>query len=408
MAMVYPILSWLSEVTMSALRLLKTPISMIFALYLLAILLQITQNFITTSIYSALSPICRIPGASLLDLPMCRGLPSLGRNKTQSSAPVEFNRLMNTQSHFEEILATSSNAVSLPYDMKRSETSIRDLHAVVKFSSLTAKQELGLEFEGFIETARLASYDLQRFNGHVGRAVDSVISIDRWTTRILSDIEHNSRSRGLIPSFISNTLLYPFQPVKATAEAALLDQYISHTSLVATEITRLTAEAQALLSVLQSLEDRLSTIHDISIREDIAASANREDLLAHLWTMLGGNRKQLSKFNEQLKLLREVGEYRRTAHAHVAKTILRLQSMGAELEELRERVGSAGAGRSAGVEIPLSVHLESLRKGVERLEDVRGKERRIQGQVHRGVLDRAEGPKLMDGDEEVRRIDAGE
>jgi hypothetical protein len=31
------------------------------------------------------------------------------------------------------------------------------------------RNELVLEFDGFVETARIASYDLQKFNSHVGR-----------------------------------------------------------------------------------------------------------------------------------------------------------------------------------------------------------------------------------------------
>ncbi|KAL9115958.1 MAG: hypothetical protein Q9227_000326 [Pyrenula ochraceoflavens] len=403
----WAILSWASDLAFSALRLLRMPLIAICAVYFLSILLQLTQGFLMNKFYSALTPFCRVPPWSLLHI--CEDISSSRASSVHPKAPVEFDRLMNTQSHFEEILATSSNAVSLPLDMKRSETSIRDLRSVVKFSNLAAKQELALEFDGFIETARLASFDLTRFNGHVGRAVDSVISIDRWTTRILNDIEEQShrRSRGLLPTI----LFFPFRPItsmrQSTTESALLDQYIKHTSLVSVEITRLTEEAQALLYTLNNLEDRLGVIHEISIRENMATTQNREDLLAHLWTMLGGNRAQLSKFNGQLKLLREVGEYRKTAHAHVAKTALKLQAMGAELEELRERVGSAGVARDSGYEVPLSVHLESLRKGIERLEEARGKGREVEGRVVRGVLDNPSRTHLaLEGEEEIRRIEA--
>ncbi|KIV87029.1 hypothetical protein PV11_02601 [Exophiala sideris] len=385
-------LEWTLDVCGHTLKALKKPISWVLAAYLFAGILMLVQNLLTTSIYTALSPICRIPGVWLLRLPICQYASTDADAPTLSdgrSAPVEFDALMQTQSHFEEILSESAKGVALPLDMKRSETSIRDLRQVVRFSQLSSRNELVLEFDGFIETARMASYDLQKFNSHVGRGVDIVLSTARWTQHVLDDMATKQSSRGIIPSFIQDKILAPFSPVQFT-EARLLDQYIQHTRIVSDEIERLIEEAQALLQVLQNLEDRLDVIHSISMRDNIAAQAGKDEILSHLWTLLGGNRAKLGKYNNQLGLLREVGRYRKVAWAHVSGTILKLQAMGAELEELRTRVGSAELLRDHK-EIPLSVHVENIRLGVERLEEGRERARRLeQGHVRR-VIDGAEG-----------------
>ncbi|KAL9620334.1 MAG: hypothetical protein Q9160_005133 [Pyrenula sp. 1 TL-2023] len=395
--LVAPIFSWMFDVLVHSLHILKTPISLILAFYLLLALGQVAQNFLTHSIRNALSPLCRIPGVSLLPLPIC---------KTEISppeTPVEFEELMNIQSQFEDILSTSANSASLPLDMKRSETTIRDLRTVVRFSTLHAKNELSLEFDGFIETARIASYDLQRFNGRVGRAVDSVLSTARWTSRVLDDIAFSKTKLGLLPAFIGNRLLAPFQPLQQSPEIRLLDQYIVHTQAISGEITQLTTEAQALLYVLQNLEDRLETIHGIAHRENFVAQGNKEDLLAHLWTMLGGNRAKLHKYNEQLRLLRKVGEYRKNAYIHISNMIVKLQAMGSELESLRERVSSAEVERDAGVQVPLRAHIESIEMGVERLEKARDAARGLESGALRKVLDA--GSTVGKGsDEAIREI----
>lgn len=378
--LIAPMFSWSYDVLLNSLHFLKTPISLMLALYLLLALGQIAQNFLTSSLHNALSPLCRMPGISVI-LPICK------TRDFPSDTPVEFDELMNVQSQFEDILSTSATSVSLPLDMKRSETSIRDLRTIVRFSTLQAKNELSLEFDGFIETARIASYDLQRFNGHVGRAVDGVLSTARWTARVLDDIALARINYGVLPNFINNKLLAPFKPLQQTPEARLLDQYILHTQAIAGEITRLTTEAQALLYVLQNLEDRLETIHEIALREDLAAQGNKDDLLAHLWTMLGGNRAKLHKYNDQLRLLRQVGEYRKNAYMHVSNMIVKLQAMGSELESLRERVGSAEIERDAGAEVPLRAHVESIEMGVDRLEKARDAARGLEGGTLRKVLD---------------------
>lgn len=386
---------WCLDILGQTLKALKRPISWLLAAYLFAGILMLVQNLLTTSIYTALSPICRIPGISFLRLPICHYTSPNSDSPTLppgTSAPVEFDALMKTQSHFEDILSESAAGVSLPLDMKRSETSIRDLRQIVRYSQLASRNEMVLEFDGFVETARLASYDLQKFNSHVGRGVDIVLSTARWTQRVLDDMAVKQSSRGIVPSFIQDKLLAPFKPVQFT-EALLLDQYILHTRVVGEEIERLIEEAQALLLVLQNLEDRLEVIHSIAMHDNIAAQAGKDEILSHLWTILGGNRAKLGKYNNQLTLLRQVGQYRKVAWAHVSATILKLQAMGAELEELRTRVSSAEV-LKGHKEIPLSVHVENIRLGVERLEEGRERARKLeQGHVRR-VIDGSHGEGL--------------
>ncbi len=389
-----PIFGGILDVFGGAIKILKPFISYAIAIYLLLGLMLLLRNLLTRSVYSALSPICRLPGSSFLNLPMCHSPVSVNY-KGEQTPPVQFDQLMTVQSKFEEVLEESAGGVSLPLDMKRGETSIRDLRQVVRFSQLHSKNELVLEFDGFIETARIASYDLQKFNSHVGRGVDNILATARWTKRVLDGIAARDGSRGALQSFITDRVLAPFQPLKFT-EDALLDQYIQHTRIVEDEIHRLVAEAQALLLVLQNLEDRLDVIHGIATRDNTHAQLSKDEILSQLWTQLGGNRSKLGKYDSQLRLLQQVGEYRRTAWAHVSGTILKLQAMGAELEELRERVGSAELLRDRA-HVPLSVHIENIELGVERLEAGRNQAKRVENEYLRKTLDRGKEDERLIG-----------
>ena len=379
------VVTWVYDVTGGALGKLKTPLSYFLAVYIFIGLIIFLRNLLTSSIYSALSPICRIPGASLLSLPMCHSEFSV-RYEGVEPPPVQFDKLMNVQSKFEAVLEESAGGASLPLDMKRSETSIRDLRQVVRYSSLHSKNELVLEFDGFVETARIASFDLQKFNSHVGRGVDIVLTTARWTKRVLEGIALRDESQGAIVSFFHDKFITPFQPLKFT-EDTLLDQYVQHTRVVEEEIHRLIAEAQALLGVLQNLEDRLDVIHGIAVRDDLHAQGSRAEVLSQLWTKVGGNREKLGKYNSQLRLLGHVNTYRQSAIAHVSGTMIKLQEMGAELEELRERVGGVELlGGRRGV--PLSVHIENIELGVERLEKCRNQAKGVENEELRKTLER--------------------
>ena len=225
-----PIAKWTYDVIGRAFNTLKTPFALFIAVYIAIGMSIFLRNLLTSSVYSALSPLCRIPGSSLLNLPMCKV--SLSADYKGNEAPaVQFDELMMVQDKFDAVLEASAGGVSLPLDMKRGETSIRDLRTVVRHSGLRSKNELVLEFDGFIETARIASWDLQKFNSHVGHSVDKVLATARWTRRVLEDISIRDASQGAIASFVNGKILAPFQPVKFT-ESALVDQYVQHSRTV--------------------------------------------------------------------------------------------------------------------------------------------------------------------------------
>jgi hypothetical protein len=407
-------LLFLWEVVLRSLRLIISPISYVFGFCVLVALLAIVWNLMTTSISTALSPVCRIPGVSFLHLPICTyssPYTSPGSAKRRPIDPTknlpdpEFSKLINAQDKLSEVLEDATSSLALPQSMKRSETSIRDLRQVVKFSSLAPRNELVLEFDGFIETARQVSTDLQKFNSHVGRAVDVTLANARWTERMLDDLAHQSTpSIEFLPRFVSKAL-YPFTPIQFT-QAKLLDQYILHSDFISAEILTLTEGAQALLLSLQNLEDRLDVIHGITFSARENAQISKDEILTHLWTMVGGNRAQVKKHNRHLDLLQQVGQYRTQAIAHVSGIILKLQAMDAELEELRTRVDAAGLEKEVrgSDRVPLQVHIESIRMGVERLEVGRDKAREIEKGYIRRVID-SSGNKQLGLEEKRLELD---
>ena len=386
---IQPIFRYIYEVLGRAFQRMITPLSFIVAVWLLLGVSMFLRNLFFSSLRSALSPICRVPGTQFLNLPICQPT-ALAQYSGEDPPPVQFDQLMNVQNKFEAVMEEAAGGVSLPLDMKRGETSIRDLRQVVRFSQLHSRNELVLEFDMFLETARIASYDLQKFNSHVGRGVDNILSTARWTKRVLDGIAERDASQGAIGSFFKDTVFAPFQPVKFT-ESLLLDQYIQHTRVVEEEINRLVTEAQALLLVLQNLEDRLDVIHGISVRDNLHVQGSKTDVLSELWTMVGGNRGKLGKYESQLKLLNQVNSYRQNAIAHVSGTMLKLQAMGTELEELRERVGGVDLLGGKGA-VPLSVHIDNIEMGVERLEKRRRGAKEIENEELKRSLDRGKDP----------------
>ncbi|KAI7220853.1 hypothetical protein KC333_g2093 [Hortaea werneckii] len=390
-----PLLAYLVDVIALALHYAKPLLGYALLVYIIMGAIVFGGGFLTNSINNALTPICRIPGASWLSLPFC---PAHQMPEVQGSA--EFDKLVQAQSQFEDVLASTQVGASLPLDMKRSESSIRDLKHVVQYSGLSSRNELVFEFQGFIDTARQASQDLSRFNSRIGRAVDHILSTNRWTLSVIDGVNAEEAGKGTVAKWVSNNLniFSPFQPVSLSRDI-LLDQYLRHTGAVEEQILTLISEAQALLNILDNLDGRIDIIASIAMRDGIKAQGNKDELFAMLWTKLGGNRSNVAKLDQQLKLLKDVEAYRRLAWGHITSTIVKLQSIRDNLEDLRERVAMP---ETIGDKIPLEVHIDSITRGVERLEAQRDRSRQLEQESYNKVLARAEqGDKRMIDDKEL-------
>ncbi|KHN98914.1 uncharacterized protein MAM_03376 [Metarhizium album ARSEF 1941] len=370
---------WAGELILIALNFAKYPLGLLLAVYLIFGGAIIVQNMATRSVYSAMSPICRLPGTSYLHLPFCPppGANDFGSPNATAGQTVEFDDLMGVQSKFEQVLERSADGVSLPFEMKRSETAVRDLRTLVRHSDIQARHELVLEFDGYIETARSAALALQKFNTHVGSAVDAVISINRWTSRYIDSLSPESETPPSLLSEWARWFFYPFQPAdEPFSERMILDKYIEHTGLVSERISTLILEAQAVLRLLTKAEDHLGGIYDITSRTSASVSSRREEILWNIWTLVGANSRSLKRLSQQLSLLQQVDSQRSTAVDQVSELILELESIQANLGDLRDQVAEPQlVSESRTVYIPLSVHIETIDRGVDRLQAAR---RRIQ------------------------------
>ena len=392
-----PILAYCGDIVGLVLNNAKPLIAYGLFAYLLAAALVFGSGFLTNSINNALSPICRVPGVTwFFNPPFCPL-----STTPEIAGPAEFDKLVQAQAAFNDVLAASETGVNLPLDMKKSEAGIRDLKHVVQYSSLPSKNELVYEFGGFIDTARQASQDLSKFNSRIGRALDHILSTNRWTLNVIDGVSSEEAGRGSISKFFADHLniFAPFQPVSLSRDV-LLDQYLRHTSAVEEQILNLIIEAQALLSVLDNLDNRLDVIAEIAARDGLKAEVDREELFAYLWTKLGGNRSNVKKLNGQIGLLKNVEGYRRIAWAHVTSTIVKLQAIRDNLEDLRERVAMPG---TVGTDkVPLEVHIEAINLGIQRLEEQRDSSRRSENDAYQRIVSRAEAAEgSMIGDREL-------
>ncbi|KAI1821147.1 hypothetical protein F4861DRAFT_485636 [Xylaria intraflava] len=361
--MIFDSLAWVLSVIGMAFRMLRGLAALVLALYVVGVIATISRNRIAHFTSSALRPICRFPGVSHLDLPFCTDDPGPAGPKA-TSQPIEFSELMNVQSLIEMVAEDSASKVSLPLEMKQTEASVRDLRTMVKYSELPVRDELVYEFDGYIEAVRRASRDLQSFNTQVESVVDSLISINRWTSRNLDTISANQNflSQGF------NWLLAPFQP-GIYDEGAILDKYIEHIALVSDEIEKLILRAEATLSHLYRAENHVHSLQDHAVRGKIMVNEQRNEVFWDLWTLVGANTRRLHNLKGQLSLLRQVEGQRHAATAQLTTALNNLDEMESKLSDLRDRVARPALLADVSA-IPLRVHIDTIGAALDRLVSV--------------------------------------
>jgi hypothetical protein len=394
----FEVLSWVFGLAALAFRYAQKPLAILLSLYIAFGAVIVLHNLATRPLFTALTPVCRIPGVSWLDLPFC---PDHGLNSGDGEArewPVKFDSLMDVQEQLGQVVEKSVQGVPLPIEMKRSETSIRDLRTLVRYSTVQNKEELILELDGFIDTIGTVSKDLQRFNARTGSAIDWVISMNRWTSRHLDSLEGSrsdeDQAGGSVIGPLINRLFSPFQPAVFT-ERQLVDTYIEHAALVSDKIAKLIEEAQAVLHTLSKAGEYMDAIYDFVTRTEKSVRVRRAEVLSTLWGLVGGNRSKVANLNSQLALLKHVDAQRSDAIRQVTDLIGDLEKIQAGLDDLRERVAEPGFARGRA-EVPLSVHIDTIDRGVKRLEEARSRIRAIENDRIQEVLARGKGQKMIE------------
>ena len=179
----------------------------------------------------------------------------------------------------------------------------------------------------------------------------------------------------VLPFSISNS-----NPTKE----AVIETFLMSMDSIDSHMARLGEEVGVSMSYLMRLEEHLMVLHEIAHRDDKDLKAAQEDILAELWTKLGGNRRKLKKMDLNLDLLKNVEKYRKKALAHVVATSETLNTLEAGMEELRTRVAAPDI---AGDKIPIEVHIKSIKAGVDRLKEGQTRANLRQGESIAKILE---------------------
>ncbi|CDO75175.1 hypothetical protein BN946_scf184866.g16 [Trametes cinnabarina] len=355
-----------------ALRLLRWPFGVLLAIWLLGLIMARLSH----TIRGFVRPVCYVPGLS--GSALCRP-DQVEYDAEGELVPhrADYPKLVEIQSsRFEELLDGSVGGSGLSLEIKKAEMASRDLVTLVRHSELTSKDHLVESLLEFVDDAQKTGKGLQKLTSKINGAVDKIMAINDYALHTIESAQNEPKSLLKV--------IWPFASTPAEhTQDVVIQAFRDSMDVHAAEMRRLVLELSISETNLERLDMHLITLHELCTRENLTLGAAREDLLSELWTLLGGNRRRLRGMESNLELLRDLGEYRKRAAAHVAAAKQTLQAMSEDMEDLRERVAAPDV---LGDRIPVEVHMKSLQSGLERLKEDRIKAREREEYLMNKVL----------------------
>ncbi|GLB40283.1 hypothetical protein LshimejAT787_0801540 [Lyophyllum shimeji] len=358
------------DVFSTALRLLRRPLGLLAFLWLLALIV----GRVSHTIRGVFEPLCYLPG--LYGSRFCE-TPTQVSGDDKAPRWADYPKLIDVQSAtFEHLLDESVGGSGLSLEIKKAELATTDLVTLIRISDLKSRDTLSDTLAEFVAEAKKTGRDLQRLSSKIGGAVDNIMAVNDYALHQI-DAAHSQP-----PTVKSLYGLIPWSARKPTNDI-VLRTFTEAMGVLSASMQRLILEAELNLANLEKLEERLSTLHDQVSREDSTLTSAKSEVLAELWTKLGGNRKKLRNFDDHLSLLKNLGLYRKKALAHVTAALQSLHAMSSDMEDIRERVAAPELTESR---IPVEVHMKSIQSGLERLKAGRVRARRLEEDTIRRVL----------------------
>ncbi|KAF8308189.1 hypothetical protein DL93DRAFT_1945353 [Clavulina sp. PMI_390] len=309
---------------------------------------------------SALSPICATPILPNI-LPFCAHYQGI---KLAEAPLADFQQLIAIQSGLQTVVEKQGD-LSLSHTIRKSEVAVRDLTARIRFSQLDSKDALVGQLESFSAGAQDAAEGLESLASRVGGSLDIIISMDEFALKRLERIERDGIAFG--SQMFNMMALRSTESMRLRQRQELASSFERALAFTGKQLKQLVSDATVVLNVLRRLDKIQNTVHEIITEENNTIKNEGEELLAQLWTILGGNRAEVALFKENRDLLAKLFRFHNAARDQVVNTIGQLRMLSGALSELRDRVALPVDHGADGL-IPFEVHLESLRRGVEKLE----------------------------------------
>ncbi|KAK7463378.1 hypothetical protein VKT23_006733 [Stygiomarasmius scandens] len=268
---------------------------------------------------------------------------------------VDYGQLMNIQNTTVTNLLGSSGVSYLAADIKQTEMATSELAMVVYHSDLPSHDLLAEHLKSLAFVASITSESLLDFDAGIVTLVDRLLDFNGRNLRYLQAIEN----KNVFQRTIQSLKLY-----RGEEDAELVARFVQSMDYLSNVVKTLIMETQKHILPLKKMEMQLKEIHEIVGQDRSELSGAQEEVLASLWTKLGGNQREREGFESNFILLQNIDDYRKQAQSRVNGALIQLGLMQRKMEQLRLRLR---APELLGPRIAMADHVQSIEIGIKNL-----------------------------------------
>ncbi|CAG8672890.1 3028_t:CDS:2 [Acaulospora colombiana] len=339
----------------------------------LVVILSFTAPLIGSLFIRTVTPVCYLP--ILFRTDTCKWLIGVGEGKGGYDEP-KFDELVDLQIQFDIILDRISLGAHLGTKIQNSEAAVRDLSTAVSVSQLQFKEQLDSSLDQLASSMKQIVPLLSKMVAAIEGTVDHTIIMDELAAEVLQA----AKGENELGSLTFNVFLPSYTP--SSTETRVLETFV----YVATTLERDIELSRLVSKRLGSISTQLQMVNRVVYQEERYKNVGKADLLAELWSVLGGNRTKLAIFESNFALLASLPRVHKAAVDQVDHICVHLEALSNRMEILQSGVGkaigsTASDDKSQKKAASLEANIQSLHRGITRLTDSRLKAKEKKNQV---------------------------
>ncbi|KIM23348.1 hypothetical protein M408DRAFT_321022, partial [Serendipita vermifera MAFF 305830] len=207
---------------------------------------------------------------------------------------------------------------------------LTDLRHQVEMSDLRYKRGLLSTLLDVEWEAVMVGQELSTLEGGIERFIYLLLTLVDQAMISLEHIERESKNR---PTSSTANLRSGDIPVSVDETIRLFNQRVNQ--MIST-VDELIGEVQEASNKVNSLRSGLARLSYLFSRMTDSEIAQRDELLAKVWTMLGGNRNELAKFEDNIAIISHISANKLTIQRILEGVAVELQALQRRLAELRK------------------------------------------------------------------------
>ncbi len=225
-------------------------------------------------------------------------------------------------------------------------------------------------FTDFWKQTRVAGRNIEKFFSQTRRTHDLALGIMARTEHRLEriqELEEQERTQPFMSRVLSVLQSEPPSPF-----VLVRDEYLAHLDCLKDNVEKLIVENKMVLHSLEDLNNKLSAMDNYIAKDNQGLQDSRLRLKTGLLNKIRPNTPALQKIGSLLATVDEVNSVREYGVGVFDASLVRLQKMSAELDDLRERIFTEEVSVEEAKEIAsLKLQIFMVRKCLTRMQESR-------------------------------------